>query len=299
MADISEYSGQGPLSTIRDGLFACATRHGSCGRKACRARSMESAIWPISTRHTPHRAEPAPALLLLGSALWAAVQCRPETIPQPGAKGGKYEYSAGAVLIAGPVAITVACKMMLETGAQSEPPWQAVRGKPNTPELLGEKAIIVSRLFPMTYGIGNDFASALKEYSGTPLSKDQVLETKAETAALCLYIVLGISSKYLSVVDRDLFIKSLLAAITDDLAVQGIEPAYFHNLTGDRIEQYVRYSKWMLEGSDNDKDRLMLEFSKHLALILDIPEIEFLNIMVSTFILKQFGQWELGDLLAG
>ena len=189
--------------------------------------------------------------------------------------------------------------MMPETSAQSEPPWQAVRGKPNTPELLGEKAIIVSRLFPMTYDIGNNFASALKEYSGILLSKDQVLETKAETAALCLYMVLGIASKYLSVDDRDLFIKSLLAAITDDLVVQGIEPAYFHNLTGDRIEQYVRYSKWMLEGNDNDQDGLMLEFSKHLAFILDIPEVEFLIMVVSTLLLKQFGQWDLGDLLAG
>ena len=151
----------------------------------------------------------------------------------------------------------------------------------------------------MTYEIGIEVGSALKEYSGTVLDEGQVLETKAETAALCLYMVLGIASRHLKTGDRDIFIKSLMEEVTNDLAVHGVDREYFSNLTAKRIDEYWNYQESVPEVNETEKDNPMWKFSNILSKTLSIGESKFFNMIVSTFLLKQLDQGNIGDLLAG
>ena len=177
----------------------------------------------------------------------------------------------------------------------SAPLWTMYSGRPNTAELLREKASVVAELIAMSLDSGETLAPT---YS-TGFGERETLLAKAETSAYWLHIVDIYAFRLLSPSERDVLMSALEEGIVGRLREMGMDRSEFLNLIQTRYAEYPTYKKWVAKEGESAKGTLNWEFAKKIAVILGVGKNALFNVQLSILLLRHLNRMELPTLLKG
>jgi hypothetical protein len=178
--------------------------------------------------------------------------------------------------------------------------WAEFRGKPNTEDLLTEKAEVVAALIDMALDSGIFVAQLIKE--NQERADVKTLECSgsfAETAALLLRIADEFAFNCLSSEDRRSFMTSLERMVTDKLGEHGIYQDAFGLLLAARYGEYAHYNNWFPDTAESANGTLFWEYEKKVAFETGVGKNFLFNEILSNMLLKQLRRWNIPGLLRG
>jgi hypothetical protein len=180
--------------------------------------------------------------------------------------------------------------------------WASFHGKPNTKEVLCDKARLVARLIEMDWDKGLVIAAMMKDNSDVPevrLGEEEARCVLVETGALLIRIVDEIAFGTLTPETREVFMDELEISVGRALESKGVELTEFARVLAERMSEYSRYRKWVAGENEATKDTLFWEYSKKIGAIVNIEEHLFFTVGLTNFLLRSLERWELKELLAG
>lgn len=178
--------------------------------------------------------------------------------------------------------------------------WASFHGKPNTKEVLREKARLVARLIEMDWDKGLVIAAIMKGNSDVPevrLGEEEARCVLVETAALLIRIVDEIAFGTLAPETREVFMDELEISVGRALESKGVELTEFARVFTERMSEYSRYRKWVAGENEAAKDTLFWEYSKKIGAIVNIEEHLFFTVGLTNFLLRSLERWELKEIL--
>jgi hypothetical protein len=180
--------------------------------------------------------------------------------------------------------------------------WASFHNKPNTKEVLCEKARLVARLIEMDWDKGLVIAARMKDTSDVPevrLGEEEARRVLVETAALLIRIVHEIAFGALSPETREVFMDELEISLGRALESKGVELTEFASVLAERISEHSRYRKWVAGENEPTKDTLFWEYAKKIGAIVNIEEHLFFTLELTNLLLRSLERWGLKELLAG
>jgi hypothetical protein len=188
--------------------------------------------------------------------------------------------------------------MSANDDANSEPLWTRYSGRPNTTELIREKAQVVAKLISMLLDTGESLAPKMLIPPPEFGAREKIL-AKAEIAAYCLYIVDNFAFKLLSPSERDELMSTLEEHTIENLGEMGMNRSEFVSLVQARYAEYSTYKKWVAKPDESSKGTLTWEFAKKVAAILGLGKHALFNVALSTLIGEHLKRIDLPTLLKG
>ena len=174
--------------------------------------------------------------------------------------------------------------------------WDYFRGKPNTDDVLEEKAAIVAHLIIETCEAGASFATdALSKFPDIRSGDDEVRQAQAEIDAFLYCLVARPAFASLGDGQRYTFISALGDRLAKALQDKGVEPQYFAQLLRERWEEYRHYQ--ICDWEEKKKGELFWEFGKKISTVLCGFEHPALGIPLAAMMLKAFVEWKISELL--
>jgi hypothetical protein len=176
-------------------------------------------------------------------------------------------------------------------------PWPLYAGKPNTAELLREKAYAVAEVIANVL----DSAEVLtRAFPSAEFGERERLLAGAETAAYWLHIVdRYFAFPLLSPSDRDTFNSALIENIAAKLREIGIDRSEFLNLLQARYAEYTAYKEMVETKGESAKGTLNWEFAKKVAAILGVGKNALFNVYLSLMMMRHLERANLAALLKG
>ena len=185
--------------------------------------------------------------------------------------------------------------MSANDDTNSEPLWTKYSGRPNTTELIREKAWVVAELIAMLLDAGESLAPSFSAEFG---AREKIL-ARAEASAYWLYVVDNFAFRFLSPSERDEFMSTLEESAIEKLGEMGMNRSEFVSLVQARYAEYSAYKKWVAEPDESSKGTLNWEFAKKVAAILGVGKNALFNTTLSIMMLRQLKRIDLPTLLKG
>ena len=155
--------------------------------------------------------------------------------------------------------------------------WETFRGKENTDEVLGEKAVALVSLissslnyWPVSFisGLSDDWFGHVRR------GEDEMLNVMTETAAFWLRVVEEDAFNLLPAASRDDFMDAVVAVfcwtIAEKCREKYREPEPFARLLLERYDVYGTYLRWLPEKGETPKGTLLWEFAKQVSNVVGI-----------------------------
>jgi hypothetical protein len=178
--------------------------------------------------------------------------------------------------------------------------WETFRGKQNTDEVLGEKAIALVTLISSSLNVGLSFISGISDtHPEICLGEDETLKVMTETAALWLRVVEEYTVAHLSAASRDEFMDAVVAGVCRTIAEKCREPEPFTRLLLERYDVYGTYRKWLPGDGEGAKGTLLWEFAKQVSNIVGMKKDALFNVLLTKLVLEHLTRCNLRELLKG
>jgi len=155
--------------------------------------------------------------------------------------------------------------------------WETFRGKENTAEVLGEKAIALVALISSSLNYWPvSFISGLsgEGWGHIRCGEDEMLKVMTETAAFWLRVVEEDTFNLLPAATRDDFMDAVVAGVCWTIAEKCREkcrePESFARLLLERYDVYGTYVQWLPGEGETPKGTLLWEFAKQVSNVVGI-----------------------------
>jgi hypothetical protein len=176
---------------------------------------------------------------------------------------------------------------------------RSYRGRPNTDDLLGEKAAIMATLVTCNLDLGIHLYEEMRDRQNTlELSDEQETSVKLEEAACWCRIIDELAYGFLGQ-NRSLFMDYFGDSIAEILALQGIPPDLICQTLRERMAEYGQYRKWVPEGKEGPKGTLLWEVAKHVGNPLQLSQDLLFLTTFGLRVMQHVESMMVQDLLIG
>jgi hypothetical protein len=171
------------------------------------------------------------------------------------------------------------------------------RSRPNTDELIGEKATVLTAYVVHNLGVGTEVSKEVLK--GTrEVTEDQELLVKIEEA--CLWYRLVDELAYLHLLEhRNRFMDFFEDNLAQLLALQGVEPQALCGTFSARSNEYGPYREWVSKDLDKMASTLFWNAAKHIGAPLGLERHFLFTETFGMLFLKRVERALVYELLTG
>jgi hypothetical protein len=194
-------------------------------------------------------------------------------------------------------------KLADNDNAPPQPLWDKFKGRPNTPEVLREKAGQLAYLITLVWDDPVEIAKGLHK-SESSISEEVTKIARLETVIFWRRIVDEFAFRRLPSAERDQFIDAFDDSLIEKLVSTGIKREDYERLTDERLAEYANYrlaleERWTPETGGGTKGTVRWEFAKRVGSLVGFEnDIVFVSTIV-LLLTKSLARLQLATLLRG
>lgn len=173
------------------------------------------------------------------------------------------------------------------------------RERPNTDDLLGEKAAILAAFIACNLDLGIQLYEEMRDSQNTSeLSEERNNSVKLEEAACWCRIIDELAHGVLGQ-KRSLFMDYFGDNIAEILALEGMPPDLICQTLRERMAEYGQYRRWVPEGKEGTKGTLLWEAAKHVGNPLQLGQHPLFLMTFGLRVIQHLESMMVQDLLTG